>query len=163
MYYFVVLSEVSVGGAMEEINNNKNKNNPPTQILSNCYVIHLNASSFVIIFSVFTFMWNFGSKITMPLYVSQHFSSFSSLRSFLSLHLHADGIFPVLPYTHHMYVDDYYDYLSSHELRGGLIENKFQWWCILFGLHQHLPKYIIKWNYYLRYFCVCFLLITLTG
>ena len=80
--YFVVLSEVSVGVTMEEINNNKNKNNPPTQILSNCYVIHLNASSFVIIFAVFAFLWNFGSKITMPLYVSQHFSSFSSLRDF---------------------------------------------------------------------------------
>ena len=56
IYYFVVLSEVSVGGTMEEINNNKNKNNPPTQILSKCYVIHLNASIFVIIFAVFTFM-----------------------------------------------------------------------------------------------------------
>ena len=54
--HFVVLSEVSLGVTMEEINNNKNKNNPPTQILSNCYVIHLNASSFVIIFAVFTFL-----------------------------------------------------------------------------------------------------------
>ena len=26
--------------------------------------------------------------------------------------------------THHMYADEYYAYVSSHELRGGLLENK---------------------------------------
>ena len=44
--------------------------------------------------------------------------------SFLSLHSIVNGIFPVLMYTHHVYVGKYYNINYYHELSGIVLDNK---------------------------------------
>ena len=65
-----------------------------------------------------------GSEITVSLSVSPCFSPVYSLSDFLSFPSRANEIFLVLPWSHFMYVYEYYANISSHKPRRSLLEKK---------------------------------------
>ena len=109
VYIYIFFYHLLIGSPKDKTNItiiiNNNKNNTHNQVWSNCYVIHNNAYIIVSITIVLLLLCEeFCPEI--PVSLSMSFSIIHCQESFLSWHIYTNGLFPVMPYTHCMYVHE---------------------------------------------------------
>ena len=66
-----------------------------------------------------------GLRLSLSPSLYHCFLSCLSLSEFLYLHSCVNVIFPVLMYTHNIYVDNYYDHISYQEFGGSILYKNF--------------------------------------